>query len=92
MSFGDVVAPRWVASRHNFDPAIAVEPRPVELHDLTLRDGEEAADLAYTTPDKVKLAESLALIWKSTRAENSFRPLRPKKRLALLNPSTCAIR
>jgi 2-isopropylmalate synthase len=60
MSFGDVVAPRWVASRHNFDPAIAVEPRPVELHDLTIRDGEEAADLAFTTADKVKLAEALA--------------------------------
>lgn len=60
MSFGDVVAPNWVASRHNFDPAIAVPPRPVELHDLTLRDGEEAADLAYTTADKVKLAEALA--------------------------------
>lgn len=60
MSFGDVVAPRWVASRHNFDPAIAVEPRPVDLHDLTIRDGEEAADLAYSTADKVKLAEALA--------------------------------
>ena len=60
MSFGDVVGQRWVASRHNFDPAIAVEPRPVELHDLTIRDGEEAADLAYTTADKVKLAEALA--------------------------------
>ena len=60
MSFGDVVKPRWVASRHNFDPAIAVPPRPVELHDLTIRDGEEAADLAYTTADKVKLAEALA--------------------------------
>jgi isopropylmalate/homocitrate/citramalate synthase len=58
--FGDQPATHWVASRHNFDPAIAVAPRPVELHDLTLRDGEEAADLAYTTADKVKLAEALA--------------------------------
>src|SRR5690606_26693701 len=53
-------ATHWAASRHNFDPAIAVEPRPVELHDLTLRDGEEAADLAFTTADKVRLAEALA--------------------------------
>ena len=59
-TYGDVESPRWIASRHNFDPAIAIEPRPVELHDLTLRDGEEAADLAYTTADKVKLAEALA--------------------------------
>lgn len=50
----------WAASRHNFDPAIAVPRRPVQLHDLTLRDGEEAADLAFTTADKVQIAESLA--------------------------------
>lgn len=52
--------PNWAASRHNFDPAIAVPPRPVALHDLTLRDGEEAADLAFTTADKVRIAEALA--------------------------------
>jgi isopropylmalate/homocitrate/citramalate synthase len=51
---------RWISSQHNFDPAIALPPRPVELHDLTLRDGEEAADLAFTTSDKVRLAEALA--------------------------------
>lgn len=51
---------RWVASQHNFAAEIAVPPRPVELHDLTLRDGEEAADLAFTTADKVQLAETLA--------------------------------
>ena len=51
---------RWVASQHNFAPEIAVPPRPVELHDLTLRDGEEAADLAFTTADKVRLAETIA--------------------------------
>jgi 2-isopropylmalate synthase len=54
------IGPAWAASRHNFDPAIAVPPRPVALHDLTLRDGEEAADLAFTTADKVRIAESLA--------------------------------
>jgi isopropylmalate/homocitrate/citramalate synthase len=52
--------PRWVASQHNFAADIAVPPHPVELHDLTLRDGEEAADLAFTTADKVRLAEGLA--------------------------------
>ena len=51
---------RWVASQHNFAAEVAVPVRPVELHDLTLRDGEEAADLAFTTADKVRLAETLA--------------------------------
>jgi isopropylmalate/homocitrate/citramalate synthase len=50
----------WAASRHNFDPAIAVPARPVTLHDLTIRDGEECADLAFTTADKIRIAESLA--------------------------------
>src|SRR5690606_24267990 len=50
----------WAASRHNFDPAIAIPPRPVKLHDLTIRDGEECADLAFTTADKVQIAEALA--------------------------------
>ena len=50
----------WVASHHGFDPAIAVPARPVKLHDLTLRDGEECADLAFTTEDKVRIAEGLA--------------------------------
>lgn len=51
---------RWVASQHNFAPGVDVPVHPVELHDLTLRDGEEAADLAFTTADKVMLAEALA--------------------------------
>jgi 2-isopropylmalate synthase len=51
---------RWAASQHNFDPAIAVAARPVKLHDLTIRDGEECADLAFTTAGKVRIAEALA--------------------------------
>ncbi len=50
----------WAASRHNFDPAIAIPARPVQLHDLTIRDGEECADLAFATADKVRIAEALA--------------------------------
>jgi 2-isopropylmalate synthase len=52
--------PHWATSRHNFDPAIAMPPRPVALHDLTIRDGEEAAGLSFTTADKVRIAEGLA--------------------------------
>lgn len=50
----------WAACQHNFDPAIAVPARSVKLHDLTIRDGEECADLAFTTADKVQIAEALA--------------------------------
>lgn len=52
--------PRWSVSPHNFAAEIAPPGRPVELHDVTLRDGEECADLAYTVDDKVRIAEALA--------------------------------
>lgn len=52
----------WAASQHNFDPAVTVPSRPVKLHDLTIRDGEECADLAFNTADKVRIAEMLARI------------------------------
>jgi isopropylmalate/homocitrate/citramalate synthase len=34
----------------------------VELHDITVRDGEECADVAFTVDDKVRIAEALALV------------------------------
>lgn len=52
--------PRWSVSPHNFAGEIAPPGRPVQLHDVTLRDGEECADLAYTVDDKVRIAEALA--------------------------------
>lgn len=52
--------PGWSVSRHNFADEIAPPGRPVQLHDVTLRDGEECADLAYTVDDKVRIAEALA--------------------------------
>jgi HMGL-like len=54
------VGPHWSVSPHNFDPAVAVPPRPVQLHDITVRDGEECADVAFTVADKVRFAEALA--------------------------------
>ncbi|MBI2939211.1 MAG: hypothetical protein HYY04_02135 [Chloroflexi bacterium] len=54
------LTPYWAASQHNFDPAIAVPPRRVALHDITVRDGEECADLAFSVADKVRIAEALA--------------------------------
>ncbi|CAA9217564.1 MAG: hypothetical protein AVDCRST_MAG77-557 [uncultured Chloroflexi bacterium] len=54
--------PHWSTSPHNFDPAVAVPPRPVELHDITVRDGEECADVAYTVEDKLRFAIALASV------------------------------
>ncbi|MBS1116811.1 MAG: HMGL-like, partial [candidate division NC10 bacterium] len=54
--------PHWFCSPHNFEPAIPVPPHPVELHDITVRDGEECADVAFTVDDKVRIAEALALV------------------------------
>jgi isopropylmalate/homocitrate/citramalate synthase len=49
----------WAASQHNFDPAIDVPAHPVVLHDITVRDGEESADVAFSIEDKVRIAEAL---------------------------------
>ena len=52
--------PHWSVSPHNFADEITIPPRPVQLHDVTLRDGEECADLAYSVDAKVRIAEALA--------------------------------
>jgi len=52
----------WHCSPHNFDPSLRVRPHPVALHDITVRDGEECADVAFTVDDKVRIAEALALV------------------------------
>lgn len=52
-------SPYWTCSPHNFDPAVTVPIRQVMLHDITIRDGEECADLAFTVDDKVRIAEAL---------------------------------
>jgi isopropylmalate/homocitrate/citramalate synthase len=52
----------WFCSPHNFNDTLSVEPHRVELHDITMRDGEECADAAMTVDDKVRIAEALSLI------------------------------
>jgi isopropylmalate/homocitrate/citramalate synthase len=51
---------RWAASQYNFDPVVAVPSRPVTIHDITIRDGEECAGLAFSVQDKVRIVEALA--------------------------------
>ena len=51
--------PHWFVSPHNFDSRVQVPPRAVELHDITVRDGEECADAVFTVDDKVRIAEAL---------------------------------
>ncbi len=52
----------WYCSPHNFAPSVSVAPHKVELHDITVRDGEECADVAFSVDDKVRIAEALALV------------------------------
>jgi isopropylmalate/homocitrate/citramalate synthase len=52
----------WYCSPHNFDATVQVPPHRVELHDITVRDGEECADLAFGVDDKVRIFEALALV------------------------------
>ena len=52
----------WFCSPHNFDSSVRVPDHKVELHDITVRDGEECADVAFTVDDKVRIAEALALV------------------------------
>lgn len=54
--------PHWFCSPHNFDPAPPDPAQKVELHDITVRDGEECADVAFSVDDKVRIAEALALV------------------------------
>ncbi|MBP1777293.1 MAG: nifV, partial [candidate division NC10 bacterium] len=54
--------PHWFCSPHNFEPTIQVPAHEVALHDITVRDGEECADVAFTVDDKVRIAEALALV------------------------------
>lgn len=54
---------RWFTSPWNHDAEVAAEYRfndKLQIHDVTLRDGEQQAGVVFTAADKVRIAEALA--------------------------------
>ncbi len=53
----------WYTSPWNFAPEVTAEwnfPEQIKIHDVTLRDGEQQAGLAFDFDDKIRIAEALA--------------------------------
>jgi isopropylmalate/homocitrate/citramalate synthase len=54
---------QWFSSPWNYLPEVTEGfqiPENVEIHDVTLRDGEQQAGVEFTADDKVRIAEALA--------------------------------
>ena len=53
----------WHTSPWNFAPEVTAEwnfPEKIQIHDVTLRDGEQQAGLTFDFDDKIRIAEALA--------------------------------
>lgn len=53
----------WFSSPWNYLPEVTADfslPEQVQIHDVTLRDGEQQAGVEFTSDDKVRIAEALA--------------------------------
>ena len=54
---------QWFSSPWNYLPEVTKEfafPEEVQIHDVTLRDGEQQAGVEFNADDKVRIAEALA--------------------------------
>jgi isopropylmalate/homocitrate/citramalate synthase len=56
---------KWFVSPWNYDPEVVKKlqfppAEKIKIHDITLRDGEQQAGIAYTAEDKMKIAKALA--------------------------------
>jgi isopropylmalate/homocitrate/citramalate synthase len=53
----------WHTSQWNFAPEVTSEinfPEKIQIHDVTLRDGEQQTGVAFNYDDKIRIAEALA--------------------------------
>lgn len=54
---------RWFTSPWNHDDEVTAQydfPDQIQIHDVTLRDGEQQAGVVFTLDEKIRIAESLA--------------------------------
>ena len=56
---------KWFVSPWNYEPEVVKQfsfppAKKIKIHDITLRDGEQQAGIAYTLEDKMKIAKALA--------------------------------
>jgi len=65
MSYTPWLNENWHTSPWNFAPEVTKDwnfPEKIQIHDVTLRDGEQQAGIAFDYDDKIRIAEGLAEI------------------------------